>query len=133
PDVLARNEKTESSSVGVAPPFQVTRVTVASSPLPFVNAVRFQPGVGKNESMVKPFGGVSSTDVVVTFSFSVGTASVKTCSSSASAAGGLTSACAAAPAAATSAPSATSTQSAMQCLMCPPSFDVAGQITATRG
>jgi hypothetical protein len=48
--------------------------------------------VGANESIEKPLGGVNSIFVVVAFSFSVGTASVKNCAVVAATTGGLTSA-----------------------------------------
>src|SRR2546428_10028577 len=70
----------------------------ALSPEPLSWTFRFQPGEGANESIEKPAGGVNSTVVVVAPSFSVGTASVKTWPSFASATGGLTRACADAPA-----------------------------------
>src|SRR5665647_3138537 len=84
------NENAASSSVGTAPPLQVTRVTTAESPEPVFSTVRFQPGDGTNESIAKPEGGASSTVVVVAPSFSVGTASVNTCPALASTTGGLT-------------------------------------------
>ena len=62
-----------------------------------------------NESIEKPAGGVSSTFVVDAFSFSVGTASVKTWLSPLTTIGGLTCACADATDAKTSAAVATST------------------------
>ena len=77
--VSARNENAASSSVGTAPPLQVTFVITADSPEPVFSTVRFQPGDGTNESIAKPAGGVSSIVVVVAPSFSVGTASVNTC------------------------------------------------------
>src|SRR5690242_14065605 len=67
--------------------------------------------------MSKPSGVVSSIDVVVALSFSVGTASVNTWSCCASTTGGLTFACAHAVLLNTSAASATSAPSAMRCLM----------------
>src|SRR5439155_6954429 len=94
PLALALKPKTESSSVGTLPPDQVTLVTVASSREPVDCTSRFQPGLGWKESMVKPLGGVSSIDVVVAPSFSVGTESVKNCSDFASTTLGLTTACA---------------------------------------
>src|SRR6185312_3743275 len=91
PLVLPRNENTESSPVGTEPPVHVTFVTTAFSPEPLCWTVRFQPPVsGKNESIEKPCGGVSSIEVVVAPSFSVGTASVNTWPSCARATGGLT-------------------------------------------
>jgi hypothetical protein len=93
-DGLARNENAASSPVATEPPVHVTRSTTAASPLPFVTAERFQPGLGKNESIPKPLGGVNSTAVVAAPSFSVGTASVKTSESLAATTLGLTFACA---------------------------------------
>src|SRR5205085_3831094 len=70
---LARKWNAESSPVGVFPPVQVTFWTIASSPEPFDWPMRFHPGAGTKESIAKPDGTVSSTDVVVRFAFSVGT------------------------------------------------------------
>ena len=86
--------KTESSSVGVLPPDQVTDVDCAC---------RFHPGDGSYESIAKPLGTVSSIVVVVAPSFSVGTDRVNCWSFPFSATGGLIVACADAPAATTSA------------------------------
>ena len=81
----------------------------AFSPEPVCCTLRTQPGLGANESIEKPLGTVSSTPVVVAFSFSVGTASVNTSPDLASATGGLTRACAAADGASASpAPAAAS-------------------------
>src|SRR5215831_2644989 len=96
---VARNWKTESSPVGTLPPLQVTFWITASSPDPVCCTCRAQPGAGAKESIAKPEGGVNSIVVVFEFASSVGTASVKSWSSFASATGGLTSACAKAPAA----------------------------------
>ena len=71
-----RNENAASSPVGTWPPVHVTLVMTASSPEPVCCTLRVQPGVGTNESMLKPAGGENSISVVVALSFSVGTASV---------------------------------------------------------
>ena len=87
------NWKTASSSVGTDPPVHVTLLTTADSPLPLDETFRFQPRAGANESIAKPFGTVSSIDVVRRSSRSVGTDSVKTCSVPDWTTGGLTTAC----------------------------------------
>src|SRR6185312_1178367 len=92
--VEARNWKKASSPGGTFPPVQVTFCTTVSSPVPVVCSCRFQPAAGAKESIEKPLGGVSSTCVVKAFSFSVGTASAKTCAFLASTTAGLTFACA---------------------------------------
>jgi hypothetical protein len=107
PVVLALNPNTESSSVGTLPPDHVTFVTTASSPEPVDCTLRFQPGLGWNESMLKPLGGVNSIDVVVASSFSVGTDSVKNSNVFAVTTVGLTTACADAAAGNASAATAT--------------------------
>ena len=99
----ARNWKAASSPVGTLPPLQLTLLTTASSPEPVCCTSRFQPDAGTNESIANPSGTVSTTFVVVTPSFSVGTASVNSCPDFERATGGLTRACAAADAATTSA------------------------------
>ena len=91
---LARNWKTESSPVGTLPPLHVTFWITAFSPEPVCCSCRFQPAAGAKESMPKPPGGVSSTFVVVRPSFSVGTASVKSCRVFDLVTGGVISACA---------------------------------------
>ena len=73
---------------------QVTFWITVSSPEPVDCTSRFQPAAGTNESIEKPSGTVSTTFVVFAFSFSVGTASVKSCPLFASATGGLRWACA---------------------------------------
>jgi hypothetical protein len=92
--VRARNENAASSPVGTRPPSHVTLVTTELSPEPDWATLRFQPGLGTNESIVNPDGGVSSIFVVVASAFSVGTASVKIWLVFAATTGGLTSACA---------------------------------------
>ena len=84
--------------MGTLPPVQVTFWTTASSPGAGLLHLRFQPGDGTKESIAKPGGSVSSIFVVVASSFSVGTASVKTCPCLRLDTGGLTRACAEAPA-----------------------------------
>src|SRR5918912_27090 len=76
---------------------------VVLSPEPVDLTSRVHPGDGTNESIPKPPGGVNSIFVVVASSFSVGTASVNSCSCFDSATAGLTSACADADATTTSA------------------------------
>jgi hypothetical protein len=66
----------------------------AFSPEPVCWSWRFQPVSETNESMPKPLGGVSSIFVVVSPSFSVGTASVNSCKVFDLVSGGLISACA---------------------------------------
>src|SRR5690348_2862547 len=112
PLVDALKRKTASSSVGTWPPVQEIVDPCA---------VRLHPGEGSNESMAKPAGTVSTTVLVVTFSFSVGTERVNCCSFLSSATAGLTIACADAAAAVASAASATSAPSAIRCFMSPPS------------
>src|SRR5205085_11990605 len=91
---LARNWKTESSPVGTLPPLQVTFWITAFSPEPVCWSCRFHPVAGLKESIPKPLGGVNSIFVVVAPSFSVGTASVKSCRVFDLVTGGLISACA---------------------------------------
>jgi hypothetical protein len=55
-------------------------------------SLSFPARCGGNESIEKPLGGVNSIVVVVAFSFSVGTASVKNSAFLATVIGGLTSA-----------------------------------------
>src|SRR5438034_1730234 len=98
------NWKSASSSEGTFPPDQVTCWICVSSPERVDFTLLVQPGDGTNESIAKPLGGVSSIFVVAAFSFSVGTASVKTWPAFTRATAGLSSACADADAAKINAP-----------------------------
>src|SRR5205085_5438644 len=115
---LARKWNAESSPVGVFPPLHVTFWTIASSLEPFDWTVRFQPGAGTNESIAKPDGTVSSTDVVVAFSFSVGTSRPNSWRCFESTTAGLISACAQAALVKTSAAAVASTLATRRRFMC---------------
>ena len=105
---------TASSPVGTLPPVHVADWMSAVSPDPVAFTSRVQPGAASNESTPNPLGKSTSTLAVVSFSSSVGTATVNSWPCCFTTVGGLTLAWPNAEAGSASAPATRSAPAARQ-------------------